>query len=357
MDEFISAIHKQLLDQISNDYDKSDGYLLSDMLKSVAIVFADLSIKQDDIEKLLDVDNLTGELLTKFVSQRRGIVRTAATRSKGQVTVTGSGTIVKGDLFETINGIQYAATETKVISGTGIVDIACVTVGDIGNVPTNQIIQMPVTLSGITSVTNVLATYDGYNIESDNALRGRYYAAVGTPATSGNVYHYQTWAKEVSGVGDVKVFPSDTDIVGGISEVDVVIINTNKLPASPSLVTEVQKYIDPNSTGLGYGQAPIGAKCYISSATGLTINMSLSSLTYSSGYTLAQVKQNVSDTVTAYLQSIAFKQAFVSAAKVGDAVLNAAGVTDYSGLLLNGSSGNISTTARQVAVMGVVTVV
>ncbi|ULO09677.1 baseplate J/gp47 family protein [Paenibacillus sp. 19GGS1-52] len=356
MDELVKAIKQQLLNQISNDYDKSDGYLLADIMSSVAYVFNNLSIRLDDIEKLLDVDNLTGDLLTKFVEQRRGIVRNDATLSIGQVTATGSGTVNIGDLFETANGIQFAASETKVISGTGTVNIVAIIAGNNGNVPANQIVQIPVTLTGITSVTNPASTYNGFDIEIDSALRNRYYLAVRSPATSGNVAHYMAWAMETDGVGDAKVFPSDGDIVGGISEVDVVIINANKQPASAALVTEVQTYIDPSSTGLGYGQAPIGAKCYVSSATGLTLNISLS-LTYSSGYTLTQVKQNISNSVTAYLQSIAFKQLYVSAAKVGDAILNSAGVLDYTTLLLNGSAGNVTTTARQIAVMGVVTVV
>lgn len=355
MDEFISAIHQQLLAQISSDYEKSEGYLISDMLKSVSIVFADLSIKQDDIEKLIDVDNLTGDLLATFVSQRRGITRTPATYALGQLTVTGNGTINIGDLFETSNGVQFQSIETKTIVSTGTVNIKCSVVGNVGVVSANSIIQMPVTLSGITAVTNDLPTHDGFEAESDNALRDRYYVAVRTPATSGNVYSYLSWAKSISGVGDAKVFPVDGGVVGGVSEVDVVIINQLKQPASTTLVDAVQIYIDPASEGLGYGAAPIGAVCNVSSATGLTLDISLS-LTYS-GYTLAQVKQNISDSVTAYLQSIAFKQLFVSAAKVGDAVLNAVGVSDYSNLLLNGSAGNVAVTDRQVVVMGVVTVV
>lgn len=356
MDELVKAIKQQLLDQISNDYDKSDGYLLADICASVAYVFNNLSVRLDDIEKLLDVDNLTGELLTKFVFQRRGIDRNDATKAIGQVTVTGSGTINIGDLFETVNGIQFVATQTKNIVGTGVVNIAAVNAGSVGNVPANQIVQIPVTLSGITSVTNTSATSDGFEAESDNALRSRYYDATITPATSGNVAHYQAWAKDVSGIGDVKVFPSDGDIVGGISEVDVVVINADKIPASTALVAEVQNYIDPNSTGLGYGQAPIGSKCYVSSATGLAINISLS-VVYSNVYTLTQIKQNISDSVKVYLQNIAFKQSYVSYALIGDAILSATGVTDHSGLLINGGNSNITVTARQVAVMGVVTVV
>ena len=40
-------------------------------------------------------------------------------------------------------------------------------------------------------------------------MRARFYEKVRLPATSGNAYHYQQWALEVSGVGAAKVFPLD----------------------------------------------------------------------------------------------------------------------------------------------------
>ncbi|MEK3792507.1 baseplate J/gp47 family protein [Paenibacillus sp. FSL R7-0204] len=302
------------------------------------------------------MDNLTGDLLTNYVKQRRGIIRNAATYALGIVPVTGAGTINIGDLFETANGIQFKTIQTKVISGTGSVNVQCMTLGDIGNVPANQITQIPVTLSGITAVTNPLATHDGYEAESDDALRERYYTSVRTPATSGNVYHYFSWAKEISGVGDVKVFPMDTDIVGGISEVDVVIINQLKEPASERLINEVQEYIDPVSEGLGYGQAPIGAKCYVSSADALTPDISMS-VVHSSEYTEDQIIENITESITSYLRSVAFKTTYISEARIGSAILDSNGVQDYSNLYINGVSGNITVDDREVAVIGVVTIV
>ncbi|MNB98371.1 Baseplate J-like protein [compost metagenome] len=352
----LDAIYQQLLSQISDDYDKTEGYLISDMLMSISIVFADLYTKQDEIEGYIDVDNLTGDLLTKFVLQRRGITRTEATYAIGKVTITGNGAVNTGDLFETKDGIQFIATETKTITGTGIVNIQCVTSGSAGNVPANQIVQIPVTLSGITAVTNPAATHDGYEAEGDGSLRTRYYESLQQTATSGNVNHYKSWAKEISGVGDVRVFPVDNGVQGGIAEVDIVIIDQDKQPASTTLVNEVQEYIDPNSEGLGYGAAPIGAKCYIYAATAKTLNISLS-ITKSSEYTDEQILQNIKNSISSYLKSIAFQSSYVSEAKIGSAILDSAGVEDYSGLLINGISGNISVGEREVAVLGAVTIV
>jgi uncharacterized phage protein gp47/JayE len=305
----------------------------------------------DDIMKLLDVDNLTGDMLDKYVYQRKGIKRNPATHAIGQLTVTGNGTINQGDLFETSSGVQFIASETKEIAGVGTVNIKAVIAGTIGNVPAHQIMQMPITIPGITSVTNPQPTHDGYDQESDASLRERYYIAIRTPPTSGNIYHYRQWAKEVAGVGDVKVLPLER----GDNTVEIVIIDQNKQPASQTLVDAVQQYIDPNSEGLGNGQAPIGAKCYVVSANGLPIDVQVS-VTMDSSYTQEQVIANIENSISEYLKSIAFVQSYVSYAAIGNAVYEAKGVLDYSNLAVNGGISNIPVGSKDVAVLGVVTI-
>lgn len=65
--------------------------------------------------------------------------------------------------------------------------------------------------------------------ETDDELRARYYIKIQTPATSGNAYHYRLWSKEVSGVGDAKVYP----LWNGNGTVKVLIIDSNKTGAEP----------------------------------------------------------------------------------------------------------------------------
>lgn len=352
MDDIIDKILRQLLDAIEKKYDKTPGYLVYDILKAAAEVFAELYVKQDKTDSLLDVDNLTGELLEKFVYQRKGIERNKKTYSIGRLLATGNGTIRIGDLFETRGGIQYRSTEEKVIVGSGLVSIEAVIAGSSGNVPAHQITQMPVTISGITSVTNPEPTHDGYDAESDDSLRERYYIAVRTPATSGNKYHYLQWAKSVPGVGDARVFP----LARGANTVEVVIIDQVMQPASQTLVDRVQDFIDPGSTGLGDGEAPIGAFCYVLSAAGVDIDVS-ASIQKDSSYTDEQIIQNVSDSIANYLKEVAFKLDYVSYARIGEAILNSAGVEDYSDLLLNGGNTNVPVGEKQVAILGAVTLV
>ncbi|MEC0194790.1 baseplate J/gp47 family protein [Paenibacillus taichungensis] len=345
----LEQVLKTLLDGIGDEYDKTAGYMTYDMLKSVSLVAVQLFDRIEDISALIDVENLSGDMLAAFVLQRKGITRTAATNAKGTLLVTGNGTINIGDLFETPSGVQFQAVETKNIAGSAYVSISAVMSGVIGNVPANQVVQMPVTLSGITAVTNPEPTHDGYAAETDTSLRERYYIAVRTPPTSGNVYHYLSWAKTISGVGDAKVFPA----ARGENTVEVVIIDQFKSPASLELVSEVQAYIDPDSTGLGMGEAPIGAKCYVLSATGLPLNISVS-VQMAPDITEPELQANIEASITSYLQSIAFDQDYVSYARIGQAVLDSAGVVDYSGLSLNGGIDNIPVGLKEVAILGAV---
>ncbi|MBB6218175.1 putative phage protein gp47/JayE [Anaerosolibacter carboniphilus] len=346
-DKTRDSIHDELLANIDSSYDKTQGYPIWDILRSFAIEGEKIYQSMNLLAEKVDVDKLTGSELERFVSQRKGITRKQATKAKGQLTVSGNGTVNIGDLFETPSGIQFRAIETKVISNTGIVNIEALVAGDVGNVPANQITQMPVTLSGITSVNNGGATHDGYEAETDTSLRERYYQALKTPATSGNKWHYLQWAKEIPGVGDAKVFPLDR----GDNTVEIVIIDSNKHPASADLVTSVQNYIDPSSLGKGEGTAPIGAYCYVSSAIAKPIDISLS-VTLLSGYGLEEVQANIENAVDRYLKEIAFKRDFISYAKLGSVILDSEGVEDYSDLVVNGQSDNIPIGVKEVAILG-----
>ena len=79
--------------------------------------------------------------------------------------------------------------------------VVCTTAGIVGNVGVNSITKMPVTISGVTSVTNATPTSGGYDEEVDNDLRERTYSKIRTPGTSGNINDYRNWALSVEGVG------------------------------------------------------------------------------------------------------------------------------------------------------------
>lgn len=338
---------ENIRNRISDEYEKTPGYLLWDFTEAVGQEMDEQEDNLTETKNMLDVDNLTGVYLEKFAYQRKGVIRKAATYARGQVAVTGTGTVTKGDLFETPNGVQFAAVETVQIIDSGIVSIQAMLPGNIGVVGAETITQMPVTIAGINGCRNTAPTYDGYNAESDDALRERFYIALRTPATSGNKYSYKNWALEVAGVGDAEVFP----LGHGENTVDIVIIDSDMLPASEQLVIDVQSYIDPESAGKGEGTAPMGAHCYVSAATELSIDVSTK---LSVSGTQESTAEAVKESIKKYLAGIAFTGANVSYAQIGNAIIDTTGVLDYENLAVNEGTENISVPDRYVAVLGTV---
>lgn len=347
----MSETLQSMLDAVPDSYQKTIGFPTYDYLAAADIRVEETQTRLESAEKRLDPQNLTGAELDAYIYPRTGQVRNAATYAVGTVQVTGTGTVSQGDLFESGGGIQFAATEAVEINGTGTVPIRCTQPGAIGNLAAGSITMMPVQIAGIVNVSNLDTTTDGYDAETDAAYYARFLLRLRTPPTSGNQYHYRSWALEVPGVGGVQVYP----LGHGDNTVDVVLIDTEGMPASPLLVQEVQQHIDPESKGIGEGEAPIGAYCYVSAATAVPLDLSLT-VTAIPGAVQSEVTQAIAAAVAAYLKSIAFASDYVSFAKIAAAILDAAGVQDYEGLSVNGGTANIPITDRQVAVLGEVVV-
>lgn len=337
--------------RVSDAYEKTPGYLIYDVTEAVGLELDEYDGQLQAAQSKFDADNLVDDELTKYCYQRKGIIRKASGYAKGTVTVTGTGKVEEGDLFETENGVQFAAVKTVDIVDSGDVPIIAVIPGNTGMVGAETINDMPVTIAGISACINAEPTYGGYDEETDEALRERFYEAIRNPSGNGNKASYKAWAKQVVGVGDAKVFP----LAQGIGTVDVVIIDEDMTPADEILIAEVQNYIDPNSSGTGEGQAPIGAKCYVSSAAGKSINVALKPSIISSA-SQDVVKANIESAITSYLKSIAYKTNRVSLAQIGNVILDVPDVTDYESLTLNGNVGNVSVDDREVAILGEVAI-
>lgn len=351
-----------MLTNISNDYDKSVGSFIYDATTPAAIELEKAYQDMDDVVDMMSIENLIEDDLTQRVKERTGIDRKPATKATTTVTVTGQiGTVINvGDKVAS-DTVNFSFTESKMIdsSGQASVLVECDEYGTIGNVPANAIKYFPVTLAGLTSVTNPNPVTTGFDEESDADLLDRYYERLQTPATSGNKAHYKSWAKEVVGVGDVRVI----SCWQGALSVKVVIIDSNKQPASQTLVDQVQAYIDPNIAGTGEGTAPMGAFCTVVSAIGKIMSISFSA-TLAPGYTSSQAVTQVEEKLQAYYKEIAFvddeitkQPKSVSYAIIGSKILETNAITDYTNLLVNSGTANITIGIEEVPISGGVTIV
>lgn len=357
-------ITAELLSNVPDTYQKNAGYFIWDFMRAIGTVLSAFWSNLQYLCNFFDMTKLDYDDLVLFVYQRRGIVAKTATYSSGQITVATSSscTITEGDIFETADGLQFKATETVTLSNNGTFSAECTTAGSVGNVPVGVITVIPVTIANLTSITNATAFTGGYDKETKESIIERYEDDLKKPITSGNVYHYEKWAKECVGVGNCKVKP----LWDGDNTVKVVICDSNNQVADAQLISDVQDYIDPYELiggikvgwGCGNGQAPIGAYCTVASGTALTIDVE-ADIELMTGYTLATVKTNIENAITAYLKTTVFKESFVSYAKIGATILGAEGVKDYQNLLVNNDNDNVAITdtnlTTEIATLGTVT--
>ena len=112
-----------------------------------------------------------------------------------------------------------------------------------------------------------------------------------------------------------------------------------------------QDYIAPGGTGEGYGQAPIGAQCRVEAATGTEIALSATVFKLDTADEEA-VTAGIKAAVGAYLAEIAFRQDYVSLARITERILAVEGVRDLESLTLNGGTDNVHLDERACAVLG-----
>ena len=343
----LNDIHSLMLAHIDNEYRKKQGYPTWDLTRGFAFGVKDCWDLAYDVALKLDVENLKGDELDLFISERTGLDRKQATKSKGKITiVNGNGNILKGDLFATELGVQFVATESKEVHAGDMVQVESVVGGADMNVGVGEITEMPITLQGIYKITNNEAFTGGYDRETDNDYRNRYYTKLRTPVNGVNANQYVLWAESVDGVGKARCIP----IWKGINTVKVVLIGNDFKPASDDLVARVQQFIDPNKNGDGSGVATIGAVTTVVKATQKTLNIDVYGLKVSGA--LEQTKEAIKTNLDRYIKTTAFNKDYVSLAKIGLVIAETPNVDDYREIRINNGHDSVQLNQDECGVLG-----
>ena len=238
--------------------------------------------------------------------------------------------------------INYTAVELIGSLGSGYeYKMKCETAGEIGNNYVGQLLTIDY-IPGLTSAVLGEQIEPGVEEEDDEALRKRLLTILQKPSTSGNKYDYYNWAMECAGVGAAKVFP----LADGPGTVKVVIADANMAAADSTLLKSVKDHVEE--------LRPIGASLTVASAVEKGINVS-ARVKLSSGLNLGAVQSRFREAVEEYLKSHAFDLSYVSLARIGNLLLDTAGIEDYTELLLNGTAGNVALSDEEIAVAGTVT--
>ena len=303
----------------------------------------------DGVYDMFDTRNLSGEELDARVSDI-GIYRRDGTYAIDNIEF-GRSTPAQNDIFipsGTLinmkpdmdgNIIEFATTEDgKIAQGemSTSIPIKCTNIGYI-YIPAGELNIMPNPIMGVEYVINRQPIEGGTDIEDDNSLIERYYERLRTPATSGNIYHYLNWAKEVPGIGDAKVIP----LWNGRGTVKVIVVDSNRKPASNELVDNIRSHIET--------VRPICARVTVTSAIAKSINIK-ADVRIADGYTLQDVQNRFASNIDKYRLDMAFRDEYISYAAIGNILFNTTGVIDYDKLLLNGIMQNIALSNNEVPI-------
>jgi len=340
-----SVILNRTLARLPEIWRKEPGDFVYDTVATSPLEIKQLEINQDYVLKSGFAQYAEGSDLDAALAGR-GLERYPATPNKRALQILADAGVVipTGKRLSVVildnngNTLEYTvdSTVTYAVSGTMDVAITCSQVGVIGNVVTgSQFIIIP-PIPGVRSITDTGTTELGTDAETDAAAWERYDFTVKNPDTGGNKNDYVRWATDITGVGKAKCIPR----WDGVNTVKVIIVGTDFTPALTALVDEVQLKLDPDSAGLGEGKAPCGAAVTVVAADNLVIGIT-ATVTYAGDPVTTGASFIVA--VAAYLASLVFvDSSSIVWARIGAILITTPGVSNYTDLIINGGTADIT---------------
>lgn len=352
-EQTFNTIQKRMLNNVADTYDKREGSIVFDALGPAALEFAEAYLMANAI--LQEAFATTAD--RKFLIMRAAefnITPKEATYAivKAQFNkAVDIGTRFKsGDIAFTVTSLLDDSAHTY--------KMTCETAGTAGNYASGNIIPVN-TIQGLTSAVIVGVITPGQDEEDTETFRKRYFSAMKSNAYGGNSADYREKVTALDGVGGVKVYRCWN---GGGTVKCVVLDSEYNIPAA-DFITDLQKQIDPpEGAGQGYGIAPIGHTVTVAAATGTTITVT-AKVTPASGTKLADIKDNIDSTISAYLLTLRqswcnqSEKEFIAVrpSAIMVKVLSVTGVSDISDITVNGSSATVNLATDAVPLMGTVT--
>lgn len=362
--ETYQNILNTMLEQVPNTLDKREGGMIQTALGPAAYALEEFYLTLNQVQQAAFVQTAVGSSLDKLA------VIANITRYPASAAVrlgVFNQPVPIGSRFSTINGdnsINFVVTAAT--DNPNQFQLTAETVGTIGNDYSGSI--LPITyIQGLTTAQLTDILVPGDDEETDEEFRERLITALNEKPFGGNVAAYREYVGGIDGVGGVQVYPT----WNGGGTVKLSVIGADWMPASPTLVENVQNAVDPPpNQGLGLGMAPIGAQVTVAAPATVTVNVS-ASVMLSPGYEIGQVQEPVETAIGNYLLGIRQDwatptvaggieyAASVFVAQVIAAIVSVAGVINATNVTLNDGTADItltqSGTTQQVPVLGTVT--
>lgn len=287
-------------------------------------------------------DNVLLDTATHDYLDRRAIdfneTRLQAQKSIGILKFIGNNsTIIPVGTLVSYYNLRFETLEEGIIQDSFVmINSQCTTAGLVGNINAysidsinnieNNLIN---TIIGVDGVSNPDDFMGGTEDETDESFRSRILDKIQKPITSGNVYHYEYWAKQVAGVGSAKVVPC----WAGAGTVKVIILSSEGDVPDDLIIQNVADFIQENR--------PIGADVTVVEAEPISIVIH-SELELNINYSIDTITQNIKIAIQNYLNSIAFDDTkILSYYKIGDIIFDVDGVSDIISYTINGEISSI----------------
>lgn len=332
-------IIQRINERLTIDANLLEGGFSQDIIGSVAYELANIyDTEINNITNKVFVETATGEDLDK-VGADYGVTRRQSSASIVYLEITGvQGATVNQNVKATYNNLVFTVQEYKVIGSSGSVTVKaqCDTTGSIGNVAANTITEFVGTYSGLTSVNNPLAAYDGFDTETDNDYRARIKLYLAEDAVNCNEAQYKLWALEVTGVKTAVIKDASTMGAGNVG----VYISSTTGTVSQELINAVKAYIEEKQF--------INANLIVGALTSISINTA-ATITLKTGATIESVIQEYSETLAEYLETVTDT---VSYFRASDILFACSGVDDVISFTLNGEEASIALEDTEIPVVG-----
>lgn len=351
-----------MLERVPNDVDKRESSLMSTALGPAAYALEDAYIDLERMQQGAHLQTAVGEDLDQC-ARDIGLSRYPAAAA------------VRLGVFNTDVpiGARFSTSEAEPVNyvasakvGEGRFQLTCETAGSDGNRYSGPLVSITF-IAGLTSAQLSDILIPGDDAEEDEALRGRCEEHLNAKPFGGNAAYYREFVKGLAGVGGVQVYPT----WNGGGTVKLSITGADHMPASDTLIAEVQTAVDPvQNSGQGYGVAPIGAKVTVSAPETVTVDVA-AAVTTAQGYSLEQVAPLIEAAVGDYILSLregwdtptvpgtTSYALVVYRARVTTAMLMVTGVVNVTGLALNGADSDIELAEagvlQQLPILGAVT--
>jgi len=351
-DEFTQESEEDILQNMQNDVgtsvDSSQGSFVYDVQKPTAKQIYNTRVDLNTVLMYAFVQT-AGDKFLDLAGEGRGVSRVLGEKATSEALFKGrAGTVVPaGTLVQSSPDIRFLTIDDVIIpdDGTASIGIIAEDIGSIyNNLPANSITQIPISIPGITSVTNTIPTEGGTDTEDDDDYRVRILQRLAHPPSSGNKDDYIRWAGEISGVKGSKVIP----LANGPGTVKVIVYGDKNQPLDENIIQNVQNHIDPPQHGYGEGTAPIGASVEIVTPTTKVVDVVISGLISAD---INTAKINIENNLKELLLSIGPGETLKLVSVIAT-IADTDNTDDFSTVTLNGITGNITSTDEEKIVLG-----